>query len=265
MAKRPPRPGFRKWVDQQAAPAWPALPLTHISKSLIAEDIVQSGALEVEMCDVFERPLSYLFYGRPAYKVGGDGPIKLPSACPTCFIFDPSLIDKALSIHAFDTGAFNARLFKHALMEEMRVEDFSLEKDTARLNKLIHAVFGSPENYFDGSIPEDSIDKKSSKWEFLAQSYLSLLVSKGRNEPDDRIGSIEAIFDTNIPLDPHLRAVIVPHVIWDGGNGAPWLIELSASGVEIIPYHFVPSRNPDYYNALIESEARRYYREKNWF
>ena len=265
MAKRPPRPGFRKWVDEQTAPDWPPLPLTHISKSLIAEDIVQCGALEVDMCAAFKRPLAYLFYGRPAYRVGGDGAIKLPSACPTCFIFDPALIDKALAIHAFDTGAFHARMFKHALMEEMTVDDFSLEQDTSRLNKLIHAVFGSPEDYFDGVVTDDSVDRKSDKWEFLAQSYLSLLVSRGRNEPDDRIGSIEIVFDQNIPLDPHLKAVIVPHVIWDGGNGAPWLVALSEAGVKVLPYHFVPSRNPEYYNALIESEVRRYYRENNWF
>jgi hypothetical protein len=209
--------------------------------------------------------LAYLFYGRPAYRVSGDGPIKLPSACPTCFIFDPQLINQATSIHAFDTGAFNARLFKHALMEEMRIEDFSLEKDTSRLNKLINAVFGSPEDYFDGVIPEDSIDKKSAKWEFLAQSYLSLLISRGRNEPDDRIGSIETVFDSNVPLDPNLRAIIVPHVIWDNGNGAPWLVELSRKGIDVLPYHFVPSRNPEYYNALIESEVRRYYKENDWF
>lgn len=265
MVKRSARPGFRKWVDEQAAPAWPQLPLTHIAKSLIAEDIAASGVVDVAECQVFKRPLTYLFYGRPAYKVRGDGAIKLPSACPTCFIFDPKLVEAALSIHAFDTGAFHARMYKHSLMEEMRVEDFSLEKDTSRLNKLIAAVFGSPEDYFDGVIPDDSVDAKSKKWEFLAQSYLSLLVSKGRNEPDDRIGSIEAIFDAPIPLDPHLKAVIVPHVIWGDGNGAPWLADLAKAGVKVIPYHFVPSRNPDYYNALIEAEVRRYYRENDWF
>ena len=258
------RPGFRNWVDRQPSAEWPRLPLTHIAKSLIAEDIVTDGALGVSQCPVFERPLAYLFYGRPSYRVSGDGSIKLPSACPTCFIFEPDIIDDALAVHAFDTGAFNARLYKHALMEEMSVDDFSLERDTDRINKLINAVFGSPDEYFDGNISNETIDMKSKKWEFLAQSYLSLLVSKGRNEPDDRIGSIEVIFEKSILLKDNLKAIIVPHVIWDDGEGAPWLNSLSSSGVDILPYHFVPSRNPEYYNALIESEVRRYYRENDW-
>jgi hypothetical protein len=240
------------------------MPLTHIAKSITAEDIARAGKLEPAHCSVFDRPLSYLFYGRPAYRVSGDGAIKLASACPTCFIFDPALIDQAVSIYAFDTGAFDARLYKHALLEEMNIEDFSLERDTARINKLVSAVFGSPQSYFDGVIDEDSIDAKSDKWEFLAQSYLSLLVSKGRNEPDDRIGSIEATFAKAMVLKSHLKAIIVPHVIWDDGAGAPWLTELATHGVDVVPYHFVPSRHPDYYNALVEAEARRYYREKNW-
>src|SRR5689334_4823740 len=146
------RPDFRDWVDQQPDPAWPPMPLTHITKALVAADIAKAGYVDVTDCDVFKKPLAYLFYGRPAYRVSGDGAIKVEAACPCCFIFDAKLIEKASAIFAFDTGAFSKRLYKHMLTEEMDVEDFSLGDDTSRPNKLIMRSFGSRLAYFEGDI-----------------------------------------------------------------------------------------------------------------
>jgi hypothetical protein len=119
------RPDFREWVDKQLNPNWPPMPLTHITKALTAADIAKSGYVDLVNCDVFEKPLAYFFYGRPAYRVSGDGAIKIEAACPCCFIFNAKLIDKAEAIFAFDTGAFDKRLYKHMLTDEMAVEDLA--------------------------------------------------------------------------------------------------------------------------------------------
>lgn len=258
------RPGFRDWIDDQPQNDWPTLPLTHVTKGLNAEDIIRSGSIGTEDCPVFKKALAYLFYGRPSYRVTGDGAIKLAAACPFCFIFTPEIITQASSIHAFDTGAFDARMYKHALLDEMKIADFSLEIDNNRPNKLIETVFGSLDAYFDGTIDDKLADGKARQWEFLAQSYLSLLMSTGRNEPDDRIGSIEATFSKPLELEGNLLALIVPHIVWDDKGRAPWLSRISERGVNIIPYHFVPGRHPDYYYALLEAEVRRLYKERGW-
>ena len=242
------RPDFRDWVDQHADPGWPPMPLTHITKALVAADIAKAGCIDLTECDVFGEKLAYFFYGRPAYRVSGDGAVKVEAACPCCFIFDAKLIEKASAIFGFDTGAFSKRLYKHMLTEEMAVEDFSLGQDTSRPNKLISGTFGTRIAYFDGNIyaiPDPSAITKS--YEFHARSYLNLLTSPGRNEPDDRICSIEIILANKVPLDDRLLAIIVPHTLWD--DGAPWLKDLQGAGAVIRTYSFVPGRHPEYYQA----------------
>ena len=204
--------------------------------------------------------MAYFFYGRPAYRLAGDGAVKVEAACPFCFIFNASLIDKAKTVFAFDTGAFDDRLYKHILVDEMKVEDFSLEKDSTRPNRVISAVFGSRQNYFDGDISKIPTPEALTKpWDFHARAYLHLLKSPGRNEPDDRICSIEVIFGENVPLKGNLLAAIVPHTLWDNGNHAPWLQELQADGVSIAPYIFVPGRHPEHYHAQLEAAVRALY------
>jgi hypothetical protein len=113
------REGFRQWVSKQPNPGWKLMPLTHISKGITADDIIHSGAISPIKCGVFNEPLAYFFYGRPAYRLNGDDVIKMEAACPFCFVFDSGLIEKAKFIHAFDTGAFAKRLYNHVLMDEM--------------------------------------------------------------------------------------------------------------------------------------------------
>lgn len=254
------RPSFRNWVDKQTDPKWGLMPLTHITKGIGAEDVIQAGQVKPVDCSVFGQPLAYFFYGRPAYRISAEGSLKVEGACPFCFIFKPMLIEKAASIFAFDTGAYSARMYKHVVLDEMDAEDFSLETEPQRPNKLISTVFGSKAVYFDGDVsqaaaPEDVTEP----WDFHARTYIQLLTSTGRNEPDDRIGSIEVIFSEPVPLKGNLLAVIVPHTLWGDDKRAPWLDELHSDGVKIVPYVFFPGRHPDYYYAHMEAAVRDLY------
>jgi hypothetical protein len=254
------RPEFRQWVDRQNDPGWPLMPLTHISKGLGAEDIIRAGHVAADNCTVFKEPLAYFFYGRPAYRISGDGAVKVEAACPYCFVFDAALIRNCKAILAFDTGAFDKRLYKHVMMEEMQIEDFLLEQDERRPNRIIGAVFSSLKSYFDGDTTKMVVpDKGAHPWEFLARTYLHLLASPGRNEPDDRICSIEVVFGSNVPLTGNLKAVVVPHTLWDKSVKAPWLDALYKAGVEIEPYLFIPNRHPEHYHAQLEAAARKLY------
>lgn len=245
------------------------MPLTHITKGISAEDLIREGSLAPSECPVFNESLAYFFYGRPAYRVGGDGAIKLEALCPFYFIFRPELIERAKAIHerakaihAFDTGAFANRMYSHIFGEEMKVEDFSLELDTSHPNKIISAVFGSLESYFRGDVSKMVPPESGSEaWEFAARAYLHLLSSPGRNEPDDRICSIEVTMGEPVPLLNNLRAVVVPHSLW-GEKRAPWLNGLFEQGVEIVPYPFVPGRSADYYYAQLEAAVLKLY--ENW-
>jgi hypothetical protein len=256
------RPGFREWVDNQSDPLWGLMPLTHICTGVAAEDIIRTEQIATEPCKIFNEPLAYFFYGRPAYRLNSDDVVKLEGACPYCFIFEPELIHDASAIHAFDTGAFDKRLYKHVLMDQMNLEDFLLERDARRPNKLIARVFASLSAYLDGDLASMvNPDVGAEAWEFHARAYLHLLASHGRNEPDDRICSIEVVFGRPIPLAGALKAVVVPHTLWSSKKKAPWLSALNELGVEIRPYSFVPGRHPEHYHTQLECQVRELYEE----
>src|SRR5437870_4638376 len=104
--------------------------------------------------------------------------------------------------------------------------------------------------YLDGDITKIvAPDQGAEAWDFHARAYLHLLASPGRNKPDDRICSIEVVFGEAVPLIGNLKAVVVPHTLWDKAKRAPWLDKLRDSGVEIVPYIFVPGRHPEHYHA----------------
>jgi hypothetical protein len=252
------RPGFRDWLDKQSDPGWDPLPLTHIAKTIIAEDIVWSDCIRPIKDEVFDEPAAYLFYGRPAYRVSGDGSIKIEAACPFCFVFDSALANTASGIYAFDTVAFSKRMYSRIIMEEMPVDDFSLGTDFRRANRLINCVFRTKDSYLQGDLT-NAETLQVDPWEFHARAYLDLITSPGRNEPDDRVCAIEFVFNRQIPLSGGVRAVIVPHTLWGSQRAAPWIKELAAKKVEISTYEFIPGRHPDYYCALLETQIRNLY------
>ncbi len=152
MAQKPKgRPGFARWVDAATAGADSGLPLTHVTKGLRAQDVIQAGRIEPTDCAVFGSPLAYFFYGRPAYRYEAGSSVKLESACPFCFIFDPKLLKRARHIYPFDTGAFSARMYNHVLDEDFNIEDFDLGSEPERPEKLISAAYFSRAEYASGN------------------------------------------------------------------------------------------------------------------
>ncbi len=254
------RDEFRDWVDQHGDPLWKLMPLTHMTKGVHAKDIVKNRAVKVRKDSDFGEDLAYLFYARPAYRVHGDGPIKMEAACPFCFIFKPEIIEDARATFAFDTGAFSKGLYNRFLTDEMDLEDFSLGNDTSRPNRIIAKIFQDMAPYIRGDISKiPAAEQLSTSWDYHARSYINLLKSPGRNESDDRICSIEVVFDKDVITSGNLIAVIVPHTHWEIGSKAPWLQDVQKEGSEIIPYLFIPGRHPDYYYSLIEAETEAFY------
>jgi hypothetical protein len=261
-ASPPSRPGFMEWIERQDDPGWPALPLTHITKGLLAEDILRAGEIVPSTESGDEAPRAYFFYGRAAYRCSGDKVVKLEAACPYCFIFAPEALNLASHATAFDTGAFRNRMYSHVLTDEMNEVDFRIKPAAPQLNKVIKAAFSTIPNYVEGSrhsvtAPADG----AAAWEMMPRAFLELLASPGRNEPDDRICSIEIAMSEPVPLEGYLVAIVTPHTHWSEDGHSPWLVSLAESGVLVAPYVFVPGKSPEYYHALIEASVKDIYLE----
>ncbi|MDB5678404.1 hypothetical protein [Sphingomonas bacterium] len=256
------RPGFSEWVERHLSPNWPILPLTHITRGLKATDILRNGKIEPQYCDTLKGTFAFFFYGRPAYRCNGDKVVKLEASCPQCFIFKSDLLDRANQAYGFDTGAFGARMYSHVLDDDFDVEDFKIGTDRFSPNKLISATFESQDAYLSGD-PRRVRDPASAAepHEMEARSYLELLTSPGRNEPDDRICSIEIVFADPVKIDSDLLAIVVPHTLWNEDYKSPALVAVRDRAVEIIPFEFIPNRHPEHYQTLVELAVREFYRQ----
>jgi hypothetical protein len=252
----PGRPGFMEWLNrQQDPPAWAPLPLFHTTRGVIAEDVIRAMTLTPSPCSHFDQPLSYFFYGRPAYRVSTDNVVKSERFCPFSFVFKPELAQLAAATHAFDTGAFFKRLYQGIVGEDIRINDFQLLGTDAK-NRLISAVFKAREAYIRGDTREILAEMPSVEaYEFHARAYLDIILAPGRNEPDDRVFTIELVIAHAVSLAQWLMAVIVPHTMCGTNSTPEWIKPLLEGGVKIIPYEFLPGRSPEYYHALLEIQA----------
>lgn len=254
---------FTDWIDRHTPQSDRLLPLTHIAGAVSAQRIADSG--KIQLPDKIEgnedRPLVYLFYGRPAYRLKNSTSVQLESSCPCCFVFHPDLLKRCHDIHAFDTGAFYNRLYSHVLDDDFRVEDFSLLADPKRINRLISATFIDEAGYIDADRSQlRSIDEATATWELEGRAFLTLLSSPGRNEPDDRVATIEVNFQDPVLLDDKLLGVVVPHSLWSGNSRAPILEELKRNGVEIGTYKFIPGRHPEFLQSQLEIATKELFK-----
>lgn len=245
---------FSEWVDSAIVTPFPEpLPLTHITKALIAHRIIDNDAIAPNKCPVFGDLRSYLFYGRPAFRYDPGKVIKLEASSPFCFIMSGNLLGKARYIYPFDTGAFKARMYNHILDEDFDLNDFCMGSHPDRAEKLISAAYLGREAYLRGDRRQIvAREVGASAYQLEAGAYLELLRSSGRNEPDDRIGTIEVQFTEAIPLRNNLLAVIAPDSHWRKNDKSPFLKKAEAAGAHILPYEFVPGRHFEHYHSLIE-------------
>ena len=255
---------FATWVDNFAEPEWASLPATHITRTIDFEKAILAGELTPRWCETIKKEVVFLFYGRAAYRVNEDGAIRSEALCPVCLVLDPSIIKQLSHLYPFDTGAFARRLYTRALGPGIPFEDFELTHNPRLADKLINGVWQSFEGYLDGdnrTVP--SVEKLADVTEMAPRMYLELLKNRMRNEPDDRVGSIEIGVDSSINLKEVLMAVILPDAFdLDVVKESSWLGKLQATRVDIRFYHYVPGRGPEWYHAHVETELKNYFREK---
>ena len=168
---------------------------------------LEGDALAMERCDVYGEDLTYLFYGRPAYKPLPTGKFtRIIDSAPICLIFDPILLARSLRILPFDSGGFAryADLIGHGL----NLGDFELpgSKDTPA--RMVRAFFGSNQQYFhqEPAIQERDIPVSGRS----ARAVARVISDPSVRDMDDRCGTIEVQFSRKVPLAGALQAIVAP-------------------------------------------------------
>jgi hypothetical protein len=206
---------------------------------------------------VFEEPLVYLFYGRPAYRSRrGATPDTSIQLCPVCFIFKSALIPtEPARIYPFDTGAAKqGRFAPH--VQATDTEAFALHPTLTCVQRFVRTFFETNGNYFLGR-PSKVLNLPPGG--SAAASYFSLISTAGPADYDDRRSAVEFQYRAQIPLAGFLWAVVLPIPFLEDNDIRRTL--LSKWGAFPLPYSVVQGTSPAEYSAAVRMVYERWLRE----
>jgi len=242
---------------EKASEARPRLPLVHSTDTYVLEDVLTAGQLEPQPCKVFSEKLTYLFYGRPAFRPNNDAePTSLSHYFPVCLIFKPDWAGAIKRIYPFDSGAFEGGFYQAYLHKAMRLADFGLEPNAATPGKLIDCFFGSVPAYLQG---RPTATPPFDPSEFEALSYHALINAREGNSIDSRGSGVEIQTDASLPIAEAVSAVVLPSTFADGSTGKT----LQALGIDPLPYRVAARSRPSEYMSTITDICFNYYIRTN--
>lgn len=255
-AARAPNTRFREFVGE-GEPAEGALPLTHVTDAYALRDVVASGRITPQPCPVFGEPLLYLFYGRPAFRKNMAVQASRNSAyAPVCLKLHPPNSVAPCRMFPFDSGAFDANLFKPIFHNQMQLEDFGLEPDLSSARRLVRLFFHDNARYFHNTRFETPV---IGRFDFEVQCYDDLVQKADEDAVDERLSAIELQLDGPVDLRSQVAAVVVPEPFMEDAALMTRLAELE---VEPLPYVYVERWRPLDCTGGIYAAVREYYRTK---
>jgi hypothetical protein len=183
------------------------LPIVHVSVAKWFNSIAGIGLLEPRHCPVFSEDLIYLFYGGAFYRSFA-GLTKDASKLPIAFLFEPRVLSKISRFYPFDTGALvGGRL--GALGDRLKpfMSAFQVPAvDAQTPSRMVHHLFGSNDNYMDGSL-DSACRGKPSPLPELYELMNQDLTSSGT---DHRQCCIECQTSKAMDLGEHLEWLAFP-------------------------------------------------------
>lgn len=230
------------------------LPLFHTCDSFQARTYIGKKLLRTEdVCEIFKEPITYLFYGRPAFKYTvRDGNTVNLAMYPICFVFDIDLIGAIRRIYPFDTGALYHKILERFIHDKNVVADFELEPSTKRISDVILQFHGSNRNYIESRLRDKlAIDP----FNFESVSFEKMHDRYAPDRSDERRVTIEIQAEQELSLTSGaLKAIIVPTQML----GSPFLLNfVSTVGCDVRSYD-IDVWDPKSSFALVASEAKKY-------
>lgn len=199
--------------DSLSKPSLKIMPFFHNVDSLKIRDIIETGALKTKKCPVFNEPLVYLFYGRPAYKLTNEnGNWSDEFHTPISFILSSNSSINIKRIYPFDTGAFTAGFYENHVPKEFSIDNFLLGTSHEVPRMLIEIFFENNENYFLG---KPTFSEHPKFLEYEVKAFLNIIKAKGQSPFDDRAYTIEYQLASDMEIKGNILAVVAPSEAFD--------------------------------------------------
>jgi hypothetical protein len=213
LLSRPAEGRLNEFIQGQA-PADGILPLIHITTCYDFDRITRGNSLSPQHCDVFNEELTYLFYGRPAYRAKDGNNARLEFEWPIIFLLDPEKISPIKRVFPFDSGAFKLGYYRDFFHVQSKISDFVLEPTIDSVRKIVGAFYVSHAEYYSGSTRKN-VELPLRQFEMQGVYELSRIPGvqgghPGKPTRDERSSAIEVQVADPINLKEALIAIILP-------------------------------------------------------
>ncbi len=220
---------------KNSAPENPAMSLIHTTSVTSFREICINSCNTIipQTCAVMKEDLTYLFYGRPAYRSSGiSATDRNKDSRPVFMLFDKCAVDKYYSVYPLDSGAYNHGVYSPHL-DGIDFPDLDCSSIPDAEQKIVSRYFLDNESYFFGDERSELNPNPSSS---AAKTYFDFLSYKGKTSYDDRSRTIEVTTCDNLDLSKSLRMVVAPDFLWSDDDIRPTIDGWKNSGVTVRPY-----------------------------
>jgi hypothetical protein len=232
------------------APARRGMSLMHCTPVLHGVQALAQGALRMRPCSNYEdRPMVYLFYGRPAFKpMAAMPPGMIHEHLPMCLVLDGSLLGRAVRVVPFDSGGF-ARY--QPLVSPLTRDRFELQPRNDVARRIVAAFFETNANYFHQMPTRQELDISLLHPE--ARAIARLAHDRALADDDDRRTTIEIQLEEDIQIIPALKAIVGPPLLFDEPVVAD---ALTASGATPLTYDTFGRQKPSFYSSQLYVQVK---------
>ncbi|QXT34847.1 hypothetical protein KV697_13790 [Sphingomonas sanguinis] len=233
-----------------------SMSLMHCTPVLQGVRALDQGALRVRPCSNYgDRPMVYLFYGRPAFKpMPGMLPARMEEHLPMCLVLDAGLIGRAVRIVPFDSGGF-ARY--QPMVGPLARDRFELHPSPDLPRRIVGAFFETNANYFHQMPTREEIDISLLHPE--ARAIVRLSRDPALADDDDRRTTIEIQLEEDVVIESALKAIIGPPLLFDEPVVAR---ALAASGAVPLSYETFGRQSPSFYASQLYVQAKGLLRKR---
>ncbi|HAS3594620.1 hypothetical protein [Vibrio vulnificus] len=246
---------YHKHISE-AEPTTASMPLVHVCDSFTFRKIMVSGVIAPSYCKVFEKDLSYFFYGRPSYRVSSqEQTTNAKSMFPICFILEPSSVSTISDAYPFDTGAFCAGIFSGYVHPKSEVSDYKFINQMDFIQRFVGYFYSNNTSYYDGlpSIAQQNLPAMA----FELHSLYQLITTESNEKFDDRCHTIEIQTEEDVDINSGaIKAMVLPASIASDPEVASFMFD---KNIEPIIYHTTRCAPSDLSTTIID-HVRNFYK-----
>jgi len=228
------------------------MPLFHVCTSYAFRSIFNDLRLDTKPCKVFNEPLLYFFYGKPAYRIKEGSEVGDASMFPVCWGIDANSIEDIVRIYPFDSGSFDG-IISQKIADHFKLDNFKLDNNLETIQKFISFFYETNNNYFKGAPSLDNASIPPQAYEL--QTLLRLAEDRDK-KLDDRANTIEIQINkpTNIGIKD-IKILGIPAPLLNDPAVANFLDDNDVNFFTYDLHKFSPSEM----NSVFYSKAKELY------